>query len=66
MPNAKTRTGSLKTFSLVISEHLLRSAVIGVEFIARAVTSPMKSQHIDQISRDASVYDTNYNDQTVG
>ena len=45
---AKTRTGSLKMLSSMIPAQVFFRSVVGVEFIASAVTSPMESQHVEE------------------
>lgn len=46
---ARTRTGSLKMLSSMILAQVFLKSVVGVEFMASAVTSPMKSQHVEEM-----------------
>lgn len=39
----------------VIPDEVFRRSNVGAEFIASAVTSPMESQHVDEIPRRVSV-----------
>ena len=48
---AKTRTGSLKIFSSMIPAQVFFRRVVGVEFMASAVTSPMESQQVEEIPK---------------
>ena len=43
------RTGILKILSSVVPVQVLRSIVDGEEVTAKAVTSLMESQHVDEI-----------------
>ena len=47
--NAKTRTGILKILSSVIPAQVLCNKADGVELTAKAVTSPIESQQVDEI-----------------
>lgn len=47
--NAKTRTQILKILSSVIPAQVLRNKADGVELTAKAVTSPIESQQVDEI-----------------
>ena len=44
---ARIRTGSLKMWSSVMPAHVFRSAAVGLEFTASAVTSAMESQAVE-------------------
>ena len=48
---AKTRTGSLKMFSSMMPAQVFFKRVVGVEFMASAVTSPMESQQVEEIPK---------------
>lgn len=48
---AMTRTGSLKILSSIMPAQVFLRRVVGVEFMASAVTSPMESQQVEEMPR---------------